>query len=111
MFNGVVDTLSKIEVRERDFLKNSFFKINFKSMEYFINIFPKNYCRNMLIDIQECKIECNIGYEVDSDKRRIKIENISNIYVFISQIQIGNTIINVKQHEVKNRQVKTIDES
>lgn len=53
----------------------------------------------MLIDIQECKIECNIGYEVDSDKRRIKIENISNIYVFILQIQIRNIIINVKQHE------------
>lgn len=64
----------------------------------------------MLVD-EECKIKhYNIVWEVDSTKE----ENNKNwkyfkcICVYLAN---ANTIINVKQHETKNRQVKTIDES
>lgn len=51
VFNGVVDTLSKIEVKKETFW-DSFLKI-FLNLSNALNIFSKNYRRNMLVDVQD----------------------------------------------------------
>lgn len=51
VFNGVVDTLSKIEVKKETFW-DSFLKI-FLNLSNALNIFSKNYRRNVLVDIQD----------------------------------------------------------